>query len=47
MIYLGVNTGTSADAVDVVICEHHQDKQSFVGGYEFPLDASLRAEIIL
>ena len=46
MIYLGVNTGTSADAVDVVCCRYEGLKQTFIFGYEKPIDAELREKIL-
>ena len=46
MIYLGVNTGTSADAVDVVICRQTQQSQKFLYGYEEPIHSELRDRIL-
>lgn len=46
MIYLGVNTGTSADAVDCVACEFVSGQQRFLHGVSVAIPGHLQKEIV-
>ena len=45
MIYIGVNTGTSADAVDAVAIQFVDNKSLFLAAYELPFTEHLRQAI--
>jgi anhydro-N-acetylmuramic acid kinase len=45
MIYIGVNTGTSADAVDAVAIQFVGNKSLFLAAYEWPFSDHLRQAI--
>ena len=46
MIYLGVNTGTSADAVDCAAFEISQEGQKFLDGFSIEMPKKIRSTII-
>lgn len=46
MLFLGVNTGTSADAVDCVACQFTQGRQQILGGVSVDIHKKLRQEIM-
>ena len=43
--YLGLMSGTSADAVDVVVVDFSQNKTALIGSHSQPLDSDLRQQI--
>ena len=47
MLFLGVNTGTSADAVECVAYEFNQGQQKFLGGVSVDIHKKLRQEIMV
>ncbi len=46
MLCLGVNSGTSADAVDCVLCCFDNDRPQLIAMHEYPIPTPLRAEIL-
>jgi len=45
-LYIGVMSGTSLDGVDVALCELSHDSCKLIHSLEYPLPASLKAEIL-
>ena len=46
MIFLGLNTGTSADAIDCVAIDFSGGNHVFIGGIEYPMPINLKADIL-
>lgn len=44
--YLGVMSGTSLDAIDVVLCEINESTCKLISSHEFPFDKKLKNEIL-
>lgn len=46
MLCLGVNSGTSADAIDCVLCRVDNNKLQLESWYEYPMPSKLQQEIV-